>query len=142
MEKPLAPLLDSPLILRFAYRRSMSSFLVPWFSHHCKLLSVGWGAGWCWGMWGRETGGACLLEASLFDASFLKGKSSKAASSRTHHGRTFKTPGFEGLLKRGHFLLTESHFLLLFRAPYGPPHEGLPKLSRGEVYIERRLKDA
>ena len=65
-----------------------------------------------------------------------------AASSRTHHGRTFKKPGFEGLLKRGHFLVTESHFLPIFRAPYGPPHEGLPKLSRGEVYIERRLKDA
>ena len=30
--------------------------------------------------------------------------------------------------------MTESHFLLCFRAPYGPPHEGLQKLSRGEVY--------
>ena len=122
-------------------RRSMSSFLVPWFSHQGKLLSVGWGAGWRWGDVGEGEGGACLLEASLFDASLLKGKSSKAASSRTRHGRTFKKPGFEGLLKRCHFLVTESHFLPLFRAPYGPPHEGLPKLSRGEVYIERRLKD-
>ena len=30
--------------------------------------------------------------------------------------------------------MTESHFLLCFRAPYGPPHEGVQKLSRGEVY--------
>jgi hypothetical protein len=30
--------------------------------------------------------------------------------------------------------MTESHFLLCVRAPYGPSHQGVQKLSRGEVY--------
>ena len=76
-------------------RRSMSSFLVPWFSHQGKLLSVGWGAGWCWGMWWREMGGLAFSRP----ASLMPASSKESLRKQPLRGHTTAEPSKHQVLK-------------------------------------------